>query len=497
LARRNRLGIDFLVLLAGQAMMVLQGIIVLPFVIKLAGEATYGAYVLLLSLVGWLFSLLGCGIPYRYQRNLVSAASFEERRELFEPQFTFQIIVVAGISAAAILVGARFETWLFGGVTYFSVWLLVIYLFVRLANKQGLDYFQYTQRFLPLSLTLSGNPYLFVALLALVAFGHKHLTLDTLLALQIVSTAAISLPILSILVREIGIPRLRLPLGLLISDTKLGLPLMLELTIDFLLRSSDRYLILAFLSVADVGIYQPAYTVGSLAIFFVTLTETILLPTLSRLVDAGERDVAQDLTTMFQRLFVIVGVPMVVGSLLMGPSLIGLLTTPAIGLASAWVTPLIALATVFYGIARLASTVAYVLRRTMLILWANVAGAGVTIGLNLILLPLLHNITASGLAAAVGQFVNCLYVLLALRSVWRFPVNLSATIRCCGAAGVMAGVLLALGFRPGDVSSSGVASLAVGLALAIPAYFGALLLLGGIRQRDWMQLKNLASRRFD
>ena len=139
MARRNRLGIDFLVLLAGQAMMVLQGIIVLPFVIKLAGEATYGAYVLLLSLVGWLFSLLGCGIPYRYQRNLVSAASFEERRELFEPQFTFQIIVVAGISAAAILVGARFETWLFGGVTYFSVWLLVIYLFVRLANKQGLD----------------------------------------------------------------------------------------------------------------------------------------------------------------------------------------------------------------------------------------------------------------------------------------------------------------------------------------------------------------------
>ena len=188
---------------------------------------------------------------------------------------------------------------------------------------------------------------------------------------------------------------------------------------------------------------------------------------------------------------------MVVGSLLMGPSLIGLLTTPEIGLASAWVTPLIALATVFYGIARLASTVAYVLRRTMLILWANLAGAGVTIGLNLILLPLLHNITASGLAAAAGQFVNCLYVLLALRSVWRFPVNLSATIRCCGAAGVMAGVLLALGFRPGDVSSSGVASLAVDLALAIPAYFGALLLLGGIRQRDWMQLKNLASRRFD
>ena len=137
---------------------------------------------------------------------------------------------------------------------------------------------------------------------------------------------------------------------------------------------------------------------------------------------------------------------MVVGSLLMGPSLIGLLTTPAIGLASAWVTPLIALATVFYGIARLASTVAYVLSRTMLILWANIAGAGVTIGLNLILLPLLHSITASGLAAAVGQLVNCLYVLLALRSVWRFPVNLSATIRCCGAAGVMAGVLTGLGF---------------------------------------------------
>jgi len=74
---------------------------------------------------------------------------------------------------------------------------------------------------------------------------------------------------------------------------------------------------------------------------------------------------------------------------------------------------------------------------------------------------------------------------------------LSTAIRCCGAAGVMAGVLLALGLQPGYVSSSGVASLALDLALAIPAYFGALLLLGGIRQRDWIQLMNLASRRFD
>jgi O-antigen/teichoic acid export membrane protein len=495
-ATRNRLGIDFLVLLAGQAMMVLQGIVVLPFVIRLAGEATFGAYVLLLSLVGWLFSLLGCGIPYRYQRNLVSARTFQERKQLFEPQFTFQITCVAGISVAAILASNRFGTWLLDGVAY-SVGLLVVYLFVRLLNKQALDYFQYTQRFLPFSLTLSGNPYLFVALLAIVAFWQQHLTLDTLLALQIVSTAAISLPTLWVLVREIGIPRLRLPWTLLISDTKLGLPLMLELTIDFLLRSSDRYLILAFLSVAFVGIYQPAYTVGSLAIFFVTLTETILLPTLSRLVDEKQHEVAEDLTTMFLRLFVIVGVPMVVGSLLTGPSLIGLLTTPAIGLASAWVTPLIALATVFYGVARLAAAVAYVLRRTALILWANLAGAAVAIGLNLVMLPLFHSITVSGVAAAVGQLVNCLYVLFALRVVWRFAIDWSAVLRCCGAAGVMAGVLLAFGFWPGSVSPKGVVAFSVDVAVAIPAYFGALVLFGGIGRRDWNRLMSLASKRFD
>ena len=63
MARRNRLGIDFLVLLAGQAMMVLQGIIVLPFVIKLAGEATYGAYVLLLSLMGWSLAFSSNTLP--------------------------------------------------------------------------------------------------------------------------------------------------------------------------------------------------------------------------------------------------------------------------------------------------------------------------------------------------------------------------------------------------------------------------------------------------
>lgn len=96
----RRIGRDFVITLAGSAMSGLQGIVVLPIMIRIAGEATYGAYVLLISFLGLWIAFIGYGIPYRYQRNLVSAKTVAERRALFEPQFTFQLLMVGLISLA-------------------------------------------------------------------------------------------------------------------------------------------------------------------------------------------------------------------------------------------------------------------------------------------------------------------------------------------------------------------------------------------------------------
>lgn len=488
------MGRDFTIIAAGQIMAFLQALILLPIIIRFAGPAVFGAYVLLSSIVGLVFSVLGYGIPYRYQRNVVSAATWQERRDLFEPQFTFHLAALAAVSAAVLLFGRPLQRWMFEDTAQFTPWYFVALIWARLLFKQAVDYFQYTRRFLAFSLGSTGIAYLFVALLAAVAWFARELSLDALLLLQTLAQLLVGAPLAVKLLREIGLPRLRLGWRQFAADARTGLPLTGELIIDFLLRSSDRYLILLYLSVSDVGRYQPAYTVGSIAIFLVSMTDTILVPALSRLVDLGRRDDAAALMATVVRLFLMLSAPMVVGALMTGPSLVGLLATPEIGAASRWVTPLIAAATIFYGVVRLASTAAFVIGRTPAILMANAVGAAANVLLNLALLPLLRSITLPAASALVGYAVDYVYIAWALRTLWPITIDWRAMARYFLASAGMGGLLWYLGFRVGEVAGLRPLALAGAIAAGVVGYFVLLALIGGFGRREMAQLASLARR---
>jgi O-antigen/teichoic acid export membrane protein len=489
------LGRDFGIVLAGQIMAFAQGLLLLPLIIRTAGETVFGAYVLLLSITGLFFGMLGYGIPYRYQRNVVSAVDRTQRRELFEPQFTFHVVAVTVISIIIVLLGHPLTRWISEGTTQFTPLYIVGLIVSKLLYKQTVDYFQYTRRFLYFSLSLTSGPYLFVAMLLIMAATGRRLTLDVLLLLQVVASLLACAPLLVKLVREIGAPRFRLPLRQFIEDARIGLPLTVELAIDFLLRSSDRYLISLFLSVGDVGRYQPAYAVGSIALFFITMMETILVPAFSRLIDIGDRATAMASMEVVARLFLMVAVPMVIGSLMVGPSLVSLLTTPDIGAAGRWVTPFVAASMVFYGIARLASAAAFLIGRTSAILRANAFGAGVNIFLNLLFMPLMRDITVPAATAVIGYIANYVCIAWALRALWPLHIEWHAMLRYFLAASGMGAILWCLGFRAGEVTSISALSLAGCIAAGISSYFVLLHFIGGFGAREWTQLIGLARRR--
>ena len=490
----GRFGRDFGAVLAGQVLTFAQGLVLMPIIIRTAGAAVFGAYVLIMSVMALFFSALGYGIPYRYQRNIVSAATPTGRRALFEPQFTFQILAVAVVAAVILLLGRRLEHWLFRDSVSFSPGWLAALMAAQLLHRQAVDYFQYTRRFLHFSIATNGAAYLFVAMLSYVAADRGVLSLDMLLALQILASLLACAPLLPQLIREIGLPRPRLHLQQLIADARLGLPLSVELIVDFVLRSSDRYLILAFLSVSAVGSYQPAYTIGAVAIFFISMMDTILVPALSRLVDVGQREEAGAMMATVLRLFFMVAVPIVIGALMTGPSLVGLLATREIGALSRWVAPLVAAATIFYGIVRLASTAAFVIGRTTAILAANAAGAAVNLLLNLVLLPLLRDITVAAATTLAGYLVDYVCLVWTLRAIWPFEVDWNSILRYLAAAMGMGAFLWFLGFHVGEVADMGAIALALRIAAAIPVYFVLLLLLGAIGREEMAQLVNLARR---
>jgi O-antigen/teichoic acid export membrane protein len=225
-----------------------------------------------------------------------------------------------------------------------------------------------------------------------------------------------------------------------------------------------------------------------------TLTDIILVPALSRLIDLGERAEAERLLAAFLRLFLMFALPFAVGALMMGPTILGLLASPEIGIASRWVAPLMAVASIFLGIMRLASLVAFVMGRTRTILGASLVGAGLNIALNVIVLAMIRDIAVPAASALVGYVAAAVYTVLALRPVWRIGFEWGAIARYCIAAAAMGIALRLLGYSPGTVEPVSPFVLAAVLPAGGIAYFAALAAIGGFGRREINQIGNLLRR---
>ena len=100
----------------------------------------------------------------------------------------------------------------------------------------------------------------------------------------------VALPLTFKMVREIGF-KITLPnIPQLVGDIKLGFPLVLVYLVDFILNSSDRYVVTAFMSITAVGYYNSAYALGSFIVLLPKISGVVLPPLVSRAVDSGNED---------------------------------------------------------------------------------------------------------------------------------------------------------------------------------------------------------------
>jgi len=478
-------------ILAGQIAANLQGLIVLPIIIRMAGEGVYGAYVLLLNLLFVLVALMDTTATYGYKRRLVSATDMAERRRLFEPQFTIQLAALVALSAAILLWAAPLEDLLFAGTAVFAPWLAAALLACFVLDTWVASYFRFTRRLRPIAMTALLRPVVFLGLLAALALARGSLSLDGLLLVQVASSLALTLPYLALMLREIALPRLRLPLRPLARDMRMGLPLTLEFLGDLVLGFGDRYLICIFMSIAAVGQYQPAYQVASLLILLPRIAGNMLKPTLFAMVDAGAKTEAETLVAQLLQLFLMLAIPFAAGALMMGPSLVRCLTTPEVAEASRAVAPLVALGSIFYGVTILMSLAAFVLARTGTILGAGLLGAALNLGLNLALLPLFGDLAVPAATTLAGYGASCFYVGRALRPLWRMAISTRAVARFLLASAVMTAFLWLAGLRPAAVSDMGAPALAGLLAAAVGVYLVSLWAAGGLGRREVSELRGL------
>lgn len=389
----------------------LQGLLLVPIIIKLSGATLYGEYVLLTSmlLLGAVFSSLGIG--YRYRRYLPSSDVPLARTRLFVPGVLGQLISVAIGSLLFVLFLPFLEKLFLKDAPPFHRMWIVAYCLVYINNGQACDYFRYTHRMLIFSLAvIAANIVSILTYLGLAAFGIRF-TLDILFGVQTLANAAVSSVLWYRIFREIPfIPSLD-SIRDYIEDVKLGFPITLAGFSEMISAVADRYVIGAWYTAEMVGFYAPAFAVGSAILFIPRITGVVLPPLLARMADRSEKVMSGAVVSLNIRLFLLVGIPAIAGEAIVAVPVLRLLGNEHLAEVGRYVVPIIAASSVVYGLACVLNSVLFVERKTRTLLASNLVSGVTKIVFSIVALRLHAGLVGVAVATLLGQVTGLLIIV--------------------------------------------------------------------------------------
>jgi O-antigen/teichoic acid export membrane protein len=479
---------DQLALLLAQVLVYARGVILLPILIRTAGVSVYGSYVLMMSAASFVFATSSLGVGFRFQRFIPSAVTPEERSGLFYPQFMFQLSMVLLLGTVLIAFERVINDALLKDAGSVSGWAVAMQVVCLFLFTQGTDYFRYTHRVRLFAFATGLSPYLSLMLIGGVLALHTSASVDLLLVLTATAMLIVALPLLVGAVREIGVRFVFPTINQIGQDIRLGLPLVLTYVLDFVLSASDRFLLAYFLSAQAVGYYAPAYTLASIVLMVPKAIGVALPPMLSRLVDAKQGEDAAKLTGAALRFYLLLAIPFVIGCAMLGTDLLTLLANADVAARAGYVPGILALGMLFYGLNLiLSSSVAFVTLHTTDVVVANVIAGVTSVVLNLLLIPVIRDITAPAVVAVCSFLLSYLFLFRRLQPLMDVRIPVPFVMRTVLASAVMA--LLLFGLKA--LITSHALVVLIGIPVAVATYLYAAVRTGALTHSDRMVLKSL------
>jgi O-antigen/teichoic acid export membrane protein len=471
----------------------MKGIILMPIIIKTVGVTIYGGFVLFSSILGIAFGISSFGTGFRAKRFMPSAGNMQVRRELFYPQFLFQIFSILFFSFLLVLLDKQINIYFFKNEITYSVLIVPFYLFCYVLYSQGSDYFRYTSRINYMTAATLSFPYLHIGLILLFLYCYHFISINVLVMSQAISAFLIAIPCFWVVFREIGIRFSFYRIKSLISDIKLGFPLVLGFIVDFILAGSDRYFIAFYLSINAVGNYNPGYVLGSLIVFIPKAMGTALPQLLSKAVDSGNEDEAQRMLNYALKIFLLLAIPFILGSMALGKPILTLLANSEVAENAYLITPIVALGTLFYGLNIILSNVLFVRMKTYAMFKMNLFASTFNLLANFILLYFFRNIVVAAITTFVSYFLVFIYINnIVKKEKWPVDFQPVVIIKSVVASLVMVFILYGISAMLGDINAIG--ALLVELVFGIVAYFAILLAIKTFSKKELQFVKSCVCR---
>lgn len=435
---------DFLksvaVTVGSQAVVFLKGLLLVPILVKSAGVALYGGYVLVMTSVSFVQGISSLGVGYRFKRTSPGLAGPAERREVFLPQFNFHILATLGMG---VVLGLTLGLWggdALGGRSL--LWVVPTLMVANTLQSQIADYFRFTDRVGWYNVITTARTVLFLAAVLVLFAQGRDLGVVRLLTLEAGATAlTLALPT-ALVLREVGWGRVSYDAGALAADIRVGFPLTLSHVSDFALSSGDRYLIALVLGVGAVGLYSPAYALGAIIILIAKVMGVVLPPRLARARDLGDQAAFAGLVDLAVAAYLAVAIPFTVGAYVLGRPLLRLMANDAVADGGGLIAGIVAAAMIFYGLASVLEQILFVEGRTGAIMRSTVGAGVVNLVLNAALLSVWPHLAVAAWTTLVSYAVALVYLAVASADVHRVRVPWSTITWCVAGSALMASVLL-------------------------------------------------------
>ena len=480
---------DNSIALCGAALIRLQGFIFIYLIIKTVGVTIYGEFILMTSLLGIVFGISSFGVGFKTKRFLPSVKSIRKRRDLFYPQFYFNMVSLLSISLLFVLFEKQINIYFFKNEIKFSIWIIPLYLILYFFYSQGSDYFRYTSRIFYSRLAAVSYCYSNIALISLSLYIYRGITLNLLLMSSIFASFLIAVPCFWIIFSEIGLKFSFYNIKRLTADIKLGFPLVLSFIVDFILAGSDRYFIAFFMTISDVGYYNPGYVLGSLIIFIPKSMSTALPQLMSKVVDGDKEYESQKMLNYSLKIFLLLAIPFIFGSILFGKPILTLLANSDVAENAYLVTPIVALGTLFYGLNIILSNILFVRMKTFAMFKMNLFASLFNLLANFILFYFFRNIIIAAITTFISYFIIFIYIKKIIKKeAWPVDFQPVVIIKSVTASLLMVLTLFGISTKLGDIGSVG--TLTFELILGIVVYFVVLFALRTFSKKELQFVKN-------
>ncbi len=471
----------------------MKGIILMPIIIKTVGVTIYGGFILLSSILGIVFGISSFGAGFKAKRFMPSAVDMTARRSLFYPQFFFQMLSILLFSALLVILHRQINAYIFKNEINYSVLIIPCFLILYVLYSQGSDYFRYTSRVHYMTTAGISFPYIHIGLILLFYYCYRYISINVLVMSHAASAFLIAAPCFWIIFREIGVRFPFYSIKSLISDIKLGFPLVLGFIVDFILAGSDRYFIAFYLTVSAVGYYNPGYVLGSLIIFIPKAMGTAMPQLLSKAVDSNKENEAQRMLNYSIKFFLLMAIPFIFGSMILGKPILTLLANSEVAENAYLVTPIVALGTLFYGLNIILSNVLFVRLKTYAMFKMNVFASLFNLLANLILLYFFRNIIVAAITTFLSYFIAFIYInKIVKKEKWMVDLHPILIVKSVTASLFMVALLFLVLSRAGEINS--VAMVTGEVVLGIIVYIGGLLILGTFSKKELQFVKGFVYR---